>query len=331
MVQNVPPNALYGYPSNNTTNYGLFNNGGMNDDFMYNATFRNFNQAPQTDVYTPQFTGVQTEGVVQEEEPKKKGIFGKILGGIALIGGAILLKKNWSSVSKWAKGLFKGGKKAATNAVTTTSSKAQQTIQRNANKVQGPKKAPRKHRLEHTVPNRNPKPITNAREAQVVENINLSHVNANTRKMVEKAGAGTVTPAQQAAYDRAIAYQAPTAAQKTAIAELHSANAAERAVKNSIGNRNCYGAGNLRLVEASAQAEAKAAKIVANRAYRHPGTGNIYHVQNGAITRVELYQRNKAGEFVKNSVELTDPAKISKHLAKQEVSLTDAYFREVIS
>ena len=326
MVQNVPPHALYGYQNN--TNSGLYSNNSMNDDFMFNATFKNFNNTPQTDVYTPQFTGAPTEEVVQEEAPKKKGLFGKILGGVALIGGAILLKKNWSSVSKWAKGLyqsiFKGGKKAATTAATTTSQaqqKAQQTIQRNANKVHGPKQAPRKHRLEHTVPNRNPKPITNAREAQVVENINLSHVNANTRKMVEKAGAGTVTPAQQAAYDRAIAYQAPTASQKAAMAERHAANAAQRRELNSIAH-NSTGAENLVRAKAVAQAEASAAKAVTSGPIRH-ANGNIYHIENGAITKVELFQRNKAGELVKNTVELTDPTKIAKHLAKQGVSLSD--------
>ena len=321
MVQNSPINYAYGYQNNNGNfgNLGYYNNAGLNDDFMYNATFKNLPQPIQQDTYTPQFTGAP----VGEEAPKKKGgWFGKIFGGAILIGGAILLKRNWNTISKWAKNLFKGGQKAATtNPLKPAQNKAEQVIQRNANRVQVSRKAPRKHRLENTVPNRNPKPITNAREAQVAENINLSHVNANTRKMVEKAGAGTVTPAQQAAYDKAIAYQAPTAAQKTAMAERHAANATQRRELNSIAN-NSTGAEKLVAAKATAQAEAKAAKTVTSGPIRH-ANGNIYHVENGAVTKVELFQRNKAGELVKNPVELTDPTKISKHLAKQGVNISD--------
>ena len=307
MVQNIPASSLHGYQNN-------IGNVKSNKDVV----FTSLPQGLEQDTFTPQFTGKKQE---------KKGVLGKVLLLAAAVGGAVLLKKNWTKVTQYVDDIIKKFRKKPKQATAGF----QRKIEKNAEKVQTTKKAARKHKLEHTVPNKNPKPITNAREAEVIENINLSHVNANTQKMVEKTGAGTVTTAQQAAYDKAIAYQAPTATQKVAIAELHSKNAAERAVKNSIGNRNCTGAGNLRLAEAAAQAEAKAAKTVANGAYRHPGTGNIYHVQNGTVTRVELYQRNKAGEFVKNSVELTDPTKISKHMAKQDVSLTDAYFKEIIS
>lgn len=327
MVQNTPTNYVYGYQNNNGNynNWNYFNNSTLNDDFMFNATFRNLNQQIPQDTYTPQFTGTPVvEEAALEEAPKKKGWFGKILGGIALIGGAILLKKNWSKVSQFVDDIikrFKGGKKAATTVLTPSQQKAQQTIQRNANRVPGPRKAPRKHRLEHTVPNKNPKPITNAREAQVIENINLSHVDANTRKMVEKAGAGTVSTAQQKAYDRAIAYQAPTAAQKTAMAERHAANAAQRRELNSIA-QNSTGAEKLVAVKTAAQAEAQAVKAVTSGPIRH-ANGNIYHVKDGVITKVELFQRNKAGELVKNTVELTDPTKIAKHMAKQGVKMSD--------
>ena len=74
--------------------------------------------------------------------------------------------------------------------------------------------------------------------------------------------------------------------------------------------------------EIGTEAEAQAAKVVTSGPIRH-ANGNIYHVKDGVITKVELFQRNKAGELVKNSVELTDPTKISKHLGKQNIDLAD--------
>ncbi len=302
MVQNIPPHAIYGVQNGQEI---------ISDNYRYNAPLKRMTQPLQQDTFTPQFTGAE------DETPKKKGALGKLLTLATVVGGAVLLKKNWTKVSQYVDDIVKKFKKGGTKTQTT----AQQTIKNNANKVQTPKKAPRKHRLEHTVPNRNPKPITNAREAQVVENINLSHTNANTRKFVEKAGTGTVTPAQQKAYDKAIAYQAPTAAQKTAMAERHAANAAQRAELNSIAN-NSTGAEKLVTAKTAAKVEAKAVQTITDGAVRH-ANGNIYHVKDGVITKVELFQRNKAGELVKNSVELTDAAKISKHLAKQGVSMND--------
>jgi len=302
MVQNIPPHAIYGVQNGQEI---------ISENYRYNAPLKRMAQPLQQDTFTPQFTGAE------DEAPKKKGVFGKLLTLAAAVGGAVLLKKNWNKVSQYVDDIIKKFKKGGTK----TQTKAQQTIQNNANKVQTPKKAPRKHRLEHTVPNRNPKPISNAREAEVIENINLSHTNANTRKFVEKAGTGTVTPAQQKAYEKSIAYQAPTATQKTAMAERHAANAAQRAELNSIAN-NSTGAEKLVAAKTAAKAEAKAAQAITDGAVRH-ANGNIYHVKDGVITKVELFQRNKAGELVKNSVELTDAAKISKHLAKQGVIMHD--------
>lgn len=166
--------------------------------------------------------------------------------------------------------------------------------------------------------------VRNAREAEIVENINLSHVNGKTRKLVEKAGSETVTAAQQEAYNASIAYQKPTLRQKVAIKKMHKANAAQRAELNSLAN-NSKGAENLATVSAGIKAEAKAARQLANGGIRHTN-GNIYHIENGAVTRVELYQNG-----VKNTVELTDAKKIARHLAKHNVNLADLVQPKTIS
>lgn len=57
-----------------------------------------------------------------------------------------------------------------------------------------------------------------------------------TRQILDNASKDKVTPEMQAAYDKEIAYQAPTAEQRKAIDELHKQNQAERAEKNTIEN-----------------------------------------------------------------------------------------------
>lgn len=297
MVDSIPVNYANYYQ------YGMYNNTNSGNGIPYDTISQNATQPIQQDSYQPQFAGSQPE--------EKKGKGGKIILTGLLIGGAYLLGRNWKAVSKWVKGLFnKGGEQ-----ITKTQQKTQELINKHANKVQT-QKTSTKHIVKNTSPNKNPKPVSNAREAEIIENINLSHVNANTRNLVEKASAGTVTPAQQKAYDKAIAYQAPNAKQKIAIDELHAANAAQRAELNSIAH-NSKGSEGLNAVKAGIKAEANVAKTVSNGSIRH-ANGNIYHIENGAVTRVELYQNG-----VKNTVELTDPKKIAKHLAKHNVNTAD--------
>lgn len=108
------------------------------------------------------------------------------------------LKKGWDKVKS-----FFGGKKAAPSAPTT--------------------------------PTVTPAIAANDVEAQVVRNINTSGVNAGQRKLVEEAAAGTVTKAEQVAYDRAIAYVAPTKAEKAAIEANNAAVREAQRQANSIG------------------------------------------------------------------------------------------------
>ncbi len=298
MVDSISANYAYYYQN------GLYNNTGLSNATPCDSIYLNTPQQAQQDTYNPQFAGNQ---------PKKKvGTVAKIIIGGLVLGGAFLIGKNWNTVSKWAKGLFKKGGKET---VSASNQKAQKMIEKHANNVPV-QKTNVKHKVKNTSVHADPKPITEAKKAKIMKNINLSHVDGNTRKMVEKASADIITPAQQKAYDKAIAYQAPTRKQDAAIKRMRKANAAQRAELNSLAN-NSKGAENLAKVEAGIKAEAAAAKKVSNGCVRH-ANGNIYHVENGAVTKVELYQNG-----VKNPVELTDSKKIAKHLAKHNVNMTD--------
>ena len=273
MVQNIPAHAIYGANSN----VGQANNAQKCDTLL-----RNYSQSLEQDTFTPQFTGGK------ETTSNKKNVLGKLLTLAAVVGGAVLLKKNWNKISQFVDDIIKKFKKGGKAKGTEI---GKEIVKKN-DKV-----------------------------AQQVKNIDVKHTNSKTRKLVQEASEDTVTRAQQEAYDKAIAYQPPTATQKKAMAKRHAANAAQRRELNSIAN-NSTGAEKLVAVKAAAQAEAQAAKVVTSGPIRH-ANGNIYHVENGAITKVELFQRNKAGELVKNTVELTDPTKIAKHMAKQGVSMSD--------
>ena len=273
MVQNIPVNTIHGANSN----VGQVNNGQR-----CNTILKKYSQSLEQDTFTPQFTGSK------EKTSNKKKILGKLLAFAAVVGGAILLKKNWNKVSQFVDDIIKKFKKGGKAKGTEI---GKEIVKKN-DKV-----------------------------AQQVKNIDVKHTNSKTRKLVQEASEDTVTRAQQEAYDKAIAYQPPTATQKKAMAKRHAANAAQRRELNSIAN-NSTGAEKLVAAKAAAQAEAQAAKVVTSGPIRH-ANGNIYHVKDGVITKVELFQRNKAGELVKNSVELTDPTKISKHLGKQNIDLAD--------
>ena len=51
----------------------------------------------------------------------------------------------------------------------------------------------------------------NTKQSNTIQNIEPANTDNNTRNLVERAKADTPTPAQQAAYDKEVAYQAPTA------------------------------------------------------------------------------------------------------------------------
>lgn len=82
----------------------------------------------------------------------------------------------------------------------------------------------------------------NAKAAETLANIETKNANSGARKLVEDAIKDTPTKAQQEAYDKAIAYVAPTAEQKVAIeannAAARKATAEARQIQNNISDES---------------------------------------------------------------------------------------------
>ncbi len=159
---------------------------------------------------------------------------------------------------------------------------------------------PVKQRIQNTSVSGASRPITNAREAEIIEGIDLRHVNANTRKLVENASRGTVTPKMQAEYNSQIAFQPLTQEQKIAKANLDMANKAQRAELNSIRN-NSTGAENL--------------LTRTTDGWHVNPNGNMYFTKNGQVTQIRTKNPNSNGEYT-----ITDPLKIAKHMSKHDVN-----------
>ncbi len=118
--------------------------------------------------------------------------------------------------------------------------KAVDTLKKGWNKVKNffgfGKKAPATPTPTPTpTPTVTPAVVANDVQAQVVRNINTSGVNAGARNLVDEAAAGTVTRAEQAAYDKAIAYVAPTKAEQVAIDANNALVRQVQSKANSIG------------------------------------------------------------------------------------------------
>ncbi len=90
----------------------------------------------------------------------------------------------------------------------------------------------------------------NAKAAETLANIETKNANSGARKLVEDAIKDTPTKAQQEAYDKAIAYVAPTAEQKVAIeannAAVKKATAEARQIQNNISDESLDALKNLR-------------------------------------------------------------------------------------
>ncbi len=161
---------------------------------------------------------------------------------------------------------------------------------------------PVKQRIQNTSVSSASRPITNAREAEILEGIDLRHVNADTRRLVENASRGTVTPRMQAEYDRQIAFQSLTQEQKIAKANLDMANRAQRAELNTIGN---IGRGAEKLTARTTDG------------WHVNPNGNMYFTRNGQVTQIRTANPNSLGEYT-----ITDPVKIAKHMSKHNVNFT---------
>ena len=144
-------------------------------------------------------------------------------------------------------------------------------------------------------------------EAQVVRNINTTHVDAKTRKLVDEAAAGTITKAEQEAYNRSVAYVKPTAEEQAAIRANNAVANRESAISRQVQN-------NVSEETAEALNRAKAGLQQVNTSMNgvfNNGTAE-FTVKNGQIVSI------KEGNRV-----MTKPATIAKYEAKHGVNLTD--------
>ena len=147
--------------------------------------------------------------------------------------------------------------------------------------------------------------------------IDTRHVNADTRKLVEQAQRDIVTPQQQALYNQRHSYQPPTLQQRQAMDRLHQANQAQRAELNSIKN-NSIGAEKLEQVATNIQKENIALNKIGTNTIKH-ANGNVYHIKDGKVVKVDLYNHCKDGTLKFNH-SLDSELKIAKHLSKQGVT-----------
>lgn len=136
--------------------------------------------------------------------------------------------------------------------------------------------------------------------------------NVTKRKKIKKAkidNGTTVTPEQQAKYDKEIAYQPLNQGQRSAKAALEFQNTAQRRELNSIGSLTGR-------TEEVANAVPKSQKGLRNGRYQHEN-GNIYCYHQGKVSKIELFQKSKNGP-VANGV-ITDSVKIAKHMGQHNI------------
>ena len=294
--------------------YGAYNPYGYtqkyNDDFMaqsfnYGNTTESSDEKAETD--TVSFTG-SGEKEAETAEAEKGSSNHTILWTAALVGGAFLAGKYFNKI----KGLFKSNavKEAASKAEQTVS-KSQKTIDKGKNKVPGMVTPSKKQKIKNTSVTGASKPITNEMEAAAVQNINTGHTNGNTKRFVDDAAQGVVSPQAQQAYDAEIAYREMTRQQKKINHKNNAKNAAQRAEQNSVKN-NSKGGEKLEDVAQNIAKTQKAAEKIADGAHIHPLNKNIYYTKNGKVTRIILANGNP---------EVTDPKKIAKHLAKHNIEI----------
>lgn len=204
--------------------------------------------------------------------------------------------------------------KVVEKTVEKTVEKASETVTETAKDVV--KKLPQKRRIKHTSPNRNPKPITNEREAEIVSNIDTKHANPSSRKLADEASDNVVTPEMQKKYDREIAYQTPTAKEKNDISNLHKNNKKERAEKNALGNQiSNQEKIDIQRKKVISEIEEVIAKKLKDGGHIH-ANGNIYFTKGGKITQINVKSDGRV---------ITDEKKIAKHLAKNKICVVDLF------
>jgi hypothetical protein len=151
-------------------------------------------------------------------------------------------------------------------------------------------------------------PMSNERQAEVIQNLNTQHVSAKNRKLVEQAEKEIVTPEMQAAYDREIAHVEMTPEEKVANEINNIRNKRQRAVLNNVEN-NSKGGEKLADVKKTMVAAEKAPKtVLADGEYMLDG--NRYVIKDGKIQEMTLKGAQKPQ---------TKEVNIAKHETKNNV------------
>ena len=286
-------------------NGGYGNYGAYNDDFLAQQLYKNNNSANNTSTNT-QSDSVSFSGNEKDtaKETSSKLTTLLIAGGVAIT--AFVVGKNWNAIKGYVTKLLNGKTtQKAKTALEKAKTKAWDMVNTGKAKIKG------------TSVTGASKPITNAQEAKVIQNIETKNASSQARKLVETHMNDIVTPEMQAAYDKSIAYKPLTANQKQAKAVREMQNAAQRAELNSIAN-NSKGAETLQAVAQTAAKNEAAAQVIKNGGHLNPTNNNIYFTKDGVITQIRTAIPNSKGEYV-----ISDPKKIAKHLAKYNINISD--------
>lgn len=289
-----------------TGSYGNYS--AYNDDFLAQQLLKNnayadsiYNTPPAQPQDSVSFSG-KTDSEKDAEGSSGLGTV-VVAGGLAI--GAFMLGKNWNAVKGWANKILNG----------KTAAKVKTTLQKAKTKAWECIQPNKKAKIKGTSVTGAAKPVSNATEARVMQNINTQHVNGNTQRVVQNSMNDIVTPEMQAAYDKSIAYKPLTQKQKSAKAVIDAQNKAQRAELNAIKN-NSKGAEQLASVTQAAQKAETVAKHIKDGAHLNPANKNIYFTTGGKVTQIRTAVPNSKGEYV-----ITDPLKIAKHLEKQQINL----------
>lgn len=261
------PNGMYSVSLNNG-NIGAF----MTDEkglqeFLAKQGVTNLERSPQTDEVN--FTGNNT-ATNPNQKDKGSNTALKLFGAAAVAVGGYFFFKNTKVGKKaldWIKELFKTKPaKEVTQAVTKTEKEVAQAVTKAE------------------------------KEAKIINNIETSTTNASSRKLVEQAIKDTPTKAQQAAYDTAIAYKAPTKEEAKIIAKVNEEAAKETAKAHQIQNL---------IPEKQVQALTK------NLNGTFISNGNKIELQNGNIVKI----------ITQDGREITKLKTIAKYEAEGKVDL----------
>lgn len=259
---------------------------------------------------TPQVRFTANEAPIYAEEPavqeNKKDNSALLIGSLTALGafGLGMLARKPKVIEKTVEKTAQAAEHAAGKKVPS------------GNRVPRGKQPKRKHRLEHTVPNRNPKPASLERQAETVNNIGVANANASSRQLVERAIEETPTKADVKAFGEEVRYVAPTQEEKNAISQLHYNNSQQHA--NAIGNNvTVQERADLAAARLNAQAQERVAGRMKNGMYSH-NNGNSYVIENGKVVKI-LDRNTQRGKVV----EITDEKKIAKHMSKHNIELTD--------